>query len=225
MQNAGLTTLDEPIEVVRVDRAYFVADGHKRVAIAMQTGRVYIDAQVSAIAWPYAMSSEVEADAIERTAREGEFRRHSGLGAAVPEVRFPLTDLVAYGELFQAVESYAFGMTERLGRVPSRAEVAADWFQREFQPVVATGRETVGDLIGGCTDADVYLAMHRLRRANWGTTCDAPECAADMLLAQQQRDRARSAFGRVVRRVRGGARSPSLLPLAVDAGGGGERGA
>ena len=38
---------NEPIDVVRVDRAYFVADGHKRVSIAKETGVEFIDARVS----------------------------------------------------------------------------------------------------------------------------------------------------------------------------------
>lgn len=38
--------LDEPIEVVRVDRAYFVVDGHKRVALANRTRREFLDARV-----------------------------------------------------------------------------------------------------------------------------------------------------------------------------------
>src|ERR687895_1242012 len=72
-------TLDDPIEVIRVDRAYFVADGHKRVAIARRTGREFIDADVSHLPSPYAFTPDVELEAIERTAREGELRRHSGL--------------------------------------------------------------------------------------------------------------------------------------------------
>ena len=41
IQEAGPPAMDEAIEAVRVDRAYFVSDGHKRVAIARVTGREY----------------------------------------------------------------------------------------------------------------------------------------------------------------------------------------
>src|SRR5919108_2924090 len=91
------SSLDEPIDVVRVDQAYFVADGHKRIAIAKLEDREFIDARISHLPSRYALTPEVERDAIERTAREGEFRRHSGLADGVPDARIALTDVTAYG--------------------------------------------------------------------------------------------------------------------------------
>src|SRR5919109_1404520 len=88
--SADPSSLDEPIDVVRVDRAYFVADGHKRIAIAKLEDREFIDARVSHLPSRYALTPEVERDAIERTAREGEFRRHSGLADGVPDARIAL---------------------------------------------------------------------------------------------------------------------------------------
>jgi hypothetical protein len=213
--DADPATLDDPIDVVRVDRAYFVADGHKRVAIAHQTGREFIDANVSRVRSPYALTSGVEADAIERTAREGEFRRHTGLAEAVPDARFPLADVAGYGELREAVQTFAYESGLARGRIVPPAEAAADWYESTYLPVVAMGRRTVGGLIDSCTDADVFLAMHRHSRASWGTECDAVECAADMLLAERRRTaNERSLVAAVVARARGGDRTPSLLPLA-----------
>jgi hypothetical protein len=217
MQEADPGRLDESIEVVRVDRAYFVIDGHKRVAIARQTGREFLDAHVSRLRSPYEVTPDIDGDAIERTAREGEFRRHTGLAEAHPDARFALSDVGAYGELFEAVRSHAYDLAERLGRLPSPAEAAADWYDTAYRPLVARGRETVGQLIDDCTDADVYLAMHRHSRAYWGTECDAAECAADMLLAEQRRDAAeRLGVDAILGRARRRNRPPALLPLAEE---------
>jgi hypothetical protein len=215
IREADPKTLDEPIDVVRVDRAYFVSDGHKRVALARETGREFIDARVSRLRSPYELTSEVDDDAIERTAREGEFRRHTGLAEGVPGARFALSDVGGYGDLFQAVQAYAFESAQRLGHLLTPAEAAAAWYESAYLPMVALGRQTVGGLIDSCTDADVFLAMHRHSRASWGTECDAAECAADMLLAEQRRAaRDRSLVGAVIGRSRRRDRTPSLLPLA-----------
>jgi hypothetical protein len=217
IMDAEPNTLDEPIEVIRVDRAYFVVDGHKRVAIAHQTGREFIDALVSRLSSPYALDTEVAEEEIERTAREGEFRRHSGLASASPDARFALNSVGDYGELFDAFQSYAFGLARDLGRLPAPEEVASRWYAEVFQPMVAAGRHTVGRLIDDCSDADVFLSMHRLSRSAWGTECDAAECAEDMLLAARRRSALeRTGVGRILS-VSRRSQQPRLLPLADSA--------
>lgn len=210
--------LDEPIDVIRVDRAYFVSDGHKRIAIARRAGREFIDAHVSHLPSPYALTPEVETDAIERTAREGELRRHSGLGEGVPDARFALTDVTAYGELLIAVQSYSYDRVLALGRALSAAEAARCWYDDKYLPTVATGREAAAGLIDTLTDADIFLALHRQERASWGGECAEPECIADMLLAERRRTAAaaRSTLDRVLGRAPEPKESPALLlPLAT----------
>jgi hypothetical protein len=217
IRQAAPPALDEAIEVVRIDRAYFVSDGHKRVALARRTGREFIDARVSHLPTPYALSPDVELDAIERTAREGEFRRHSGLAEAVPDARFALTDVSGYGELLLAVQSFSFDRVQALGRMLSAADGARHWYEHRYLPGVARGREAVGGLLDACTDADVFLMLHRHERGAWGSTCDEPECVADMLLAEQRRTASdhRSALDRVLGRDTRQPETPALLlPLA-----------
>jgi hypothetical protein len=211
--------MDEAIEVVRVDRAYFVSDGHKRVAIARETGREFIDARVSHLPSPYELTPDVEREAIERTAREGEFRRHSGLAEAVPDARFAVTDASGYGELLVAVQSYSYDRVLALGRALPAAEAARLWYEEKYLPAVASGRETVSGLLEACTDADLFLMIHRHERGSWGSVCGEPECVADMLLAEQRRAalEERSALDRVLGREPKPKSQPALLlPLADD---------
>ena len=207
------TSLDEPIDVVRIDRAFFVADGHKRVAIAKRDGREFIDARVSHMPSPYALTPEVELEAIERTAREGELRRHSGLGEGVPDSRFALTDVTAYGELLIAVQSYAYDRVLAMGRALPAGEAARLWHEDKFLPTVAAGREAAGGLIDSMTDADVFLIVHRQERSAWGGECGDPQCVADMLLAEQRRNAAaaRSPLDRVLNRDPTPKAPPALL--------------
>lgn len=191
IQAASPSSLDEPIEVIRVDRAYFVTDGHKRVSLARRTGREFLDARISHVPTPYAVDTAIEEEAVFRTARESEFRRHAGLADAFPEVRFALTEIDGYGELFQAIQTHAFHLSEAAGRIVSRDELARDWYANDFLPTVAKARRGVGQLIDGCTDADVYLAIHRRRVAWWGSECDDPDCAAHEELVEQRLAEAR----------------------------------
>lgn len=209
--------LDEPIDVVRIDRAYFVSDGHKRVALARRLGREFIDARVSHMPSPYALSHQVELDAIERTAREGEFRRHSGLAHALPDRRFALTDVTSYGELLVAVQSYGFDRVLALGRALSAEESARLWFEDKYLPTIARGRDAAAGLIDSMTDADVFLTFHRQERSVWGGECGEPECIADQLLAAHRRTAAtsRSTLDRVLNRDPKPQEAPALLlPLA-----------
>ena len=212
-RSAECEALDEPIEVVSVDRAYFVVDGHKRVALAWRSGREFIDAIVSRVPSPYELLPGVEETAILRTAREGEFRRHSALAEAVPDARFALTDLEDYGELFGALRLHALETSERAGRLVPPAEAAADWYASVYLPTVANARESVGGLLDTCTDADIFLAMRRQQVAAWGTACGAEMCSAEQLLTRRRlAARGRSAIGRVLDRGRS-TPPPMLLPL------------
>lgn len=215
--DAGPPSLDEPIEVVRVDRAYFVADGHKRVAIARRDGREFIDAKVSHMASPYALTPEVENAAIERTARESEFRRHSGLADGVPGARFALSDVTCYGELLIAVQSYSFDRVTALGRALPPPDAARLWYEDKYRPTVARGQQATGGLLESITDADLFLAVHREERAAWGGECSELECIADMALAEKRRRaaEARSPLDRLLNRgPQPTAATALLLPLA-----------
>ena len=215
IQEAAPPAMDEAIEVVRVDRAYFVSDGHKRVAIARVTGREFLDARVSRLPSPYALTPDVEGEAIERTAREGEFRRHTGLAEAVPDARFPITDASGYGELLMAVQSYSFDRVLALGRSLAAADAARLWYDEKYLPTVAEG----GDLLDSCTDTDLFLMVHRHERGAWGSVCGEPECIADMLLAQHHALDERSTLDRVLGREAKPRAKPEpalLLPLTND---------
>ena len=151
---------------------------------------------------PLRADPDVEGEAIERTAREGEFRRHTGLAEAVPGARFPITDASGYGELLMAVQSYSFDRVLALGRSLAAADAARLWYDEKYLPTVAEGRDTVDDLLDSCTDTDLFLMVHRHERGAWGSVCGEPECIADMLLAEQRRAALdeRSALDRVLRR-------------------------
>ena len=212
IQAADPSGLNEAIDVVRVDHAYFVIDGHKRVAIGKATGREFIDARISAAATGYELAAGVGVDSIDRTARERDFRERTGLLTAVPAARFEVTKVEGYVELQEALESYAYGLSQRLGKLLPREEAAALWYECVYRPTVEAAHAARALMRHCYTDADVFLTLHKQSRLLWG---DEPRIAlehADELVKTvlADLDPDPSVISRLVQRARR-RRPPQLL--------------
>ncbi len=214
--------MNEPIEVVRVDHAYFVVDGHKRVAIGKASGREFIDARVSSAATEYHVEAGIDAAAIDQTAHERDFRERTGLLAAVPAARFSVTKVEGYPELQEALESYAYELSQRLGRLLSREEAAALWYECVYRPTVKAGRKAHALLRRCYTDADLFLTLHKQSRQLWGTECHVAEEEGDHLVKKVLADLEPepSLISRLVERARRRRPVPRLLAQrdALEAG-------
>jgi hypothetical protein len=197
--------LDEAIEVIRVDRGYFVVDGHKRVSLAKATGREFIDARISHTPTPYRFDPSVDPVALERTASEQRFRAETGLLDAVPAVRFVASRLEGYAELRESLTSYAYDLSHRLGRLLSREEASALWYESVYRPTIGAAQQNrLDELIGCCTDADLFLSIHRQSRELWGTECRVAVDEAEHLVAKVMQRGApdQSVIERVMARAR-----------------------
>lgn len=154
--------LDRPIQVVQVDRAFFVEDGHKRLAIAVAQGRRFIDADVDRYETRFQVDGATTPDALKATHAELRFREATALDRGVPEARFPLTEAVGYLELEESVKAHAFDLSHQRGILVDRADAASHWFETVFEPVVALARETHAAVcLGSCTDGDLFLLFRR----------------------------------------------------------------
>lgn len=177
--------MNEPIEVIRVDRAYFVVDGHKRVSLAYAQGREFIDAHVSWAPSHYELIPGVAPEAIELTAHEERLREATGLMQAVPSARFALSEPEGYAELQEVVEAYGFELSHRLGRLLPREEAAALWYECVYRPTVqAADRSGVADLLRCATEGDLFLSLHRQSRELWGRECSVAQEEADELVSK-----------------------------------------
>ena len=153
---------DDPILVYQVDHAYFVVDGHKRMAIAVAAGREFIDAVVSWYPSRFHLAAGTTIDEIRSTDLERRFRRDTGLEAAVPDARFPLSDPAAYLELAESVKAHAYDLSRDLQRLVEPAEAARHWHDRVFRPVVDTGRAMgLGRVLTSCSDPELFLLLRQ----------------------------------------------------------------
>jgi hypothetical protein len=205
--------VNEPIEVLRMDRAYFVSDGHKRLSIAHATGMEFIDARISSVPILYELAPGVAQEAIDLTAHEQRFRAETGLRAAVPGVRFAVTEVHGYAELKEAIGSYGFELMQRLGRVLGREETAALWYEAVYRPTIAAAqRHQIPALMQCITEADLFLSLHRQSQQLWGTECAVHSEDVDHLVTKvlEQANLDESVIGQLVRRARR-RKAPELL--------------
>lgn len=154
------------IEVHEAGGAYFVADGHHRVALARERGAEFIDAEITHLVTNYEIPPDVDVCTLVHTEQQRIFLDESGLGKARAEARIEFSRPGGYPELLEVVKAYGFDLAVRLGRLPRPAELAADWYDAVYQPAVAALRaESLPERYEYKTDADLFLWVYQRRRA------------------------------------------------------------
>ena len=149
-----------PIDVYEIAGMYFVKDGHHRVSVARQLGLEVIEAKVTEIV------PEVSADAsvsIADLALKGHERLFFERVPLPLELRgrIQLSQGSWYAGLAEGVEAWGFRAMQGCGEFMTREEVAREWFEQEFEPVVQLIRSE--NLAEGLTDAEAYARIVSLR--------------------------------------------------------------
>jgi hypothetical protein len=167
-----------PIEVFQIDEAYFVMDGHHRVALARELGVDFIDAQVTQIHGPYRFGIDVDPAQVELTGRERLFLEESGLAAVRPAARVCMSSPTAYAELLEGVKAHGYDLIQQSQQWLPPPDVAARWYDCVYRPTLQSA-DTAGltDLLPSCRDGDIFLGLHRSHRIAFGTECAAAEDA------------------------------------------------
>lgn len=185
------------IEVFKVSDAYFVSDGHKRIAAARTAGIEFVDADVTEIRSPYRIDATVERDELLLTERERWFLRESGLAQARPSFRLSAASALAYAELFRSVQAHGYELLRDAGTVLPADAVAAHWLDCLYQPTIAAAHgRGLGALLAPLSEGELFLLLdtsERLALADPGT-CEelqaaATEAAADVASASPRRPR------------------------------------
>jgi hypothetical protein len=151
---------NDPILVYGVDHAYFVVDGHKRMALAVEEGREFIDASVER--WPsrFHLERGVTLDEVRATELERRFRQTTGLDVAAPDARFPLSDPGAYIDLLESIKAHAYDLSREAGSVLPPAEAARHWYDTVYLPVLRAGHESgIDRVVSSCSDAEIFLLL------------------------------------------------------------------
>jgi hypothetical protein len=155
------------IDVFEVGGAYFVEDGHHRVALARERGAEFLDAQVTRLRTNYRVGPDVDVCQLVHTEQQRMLLEESGLDRARPQSGIEFTLLDGYTQLREIIDAHGYLLARRRGALPSREEVAGDWYDTVYRPGVdAAHRVGLPELYASwhSTDADLFLWLYQLRR-------------------------------------------------------------
>ncbi|MGH2655832.1 MAG: hypothetical protein ACRDIZ_03900 [Actinomycetota bacterium] len=151
-----------PIQVYRLGEAYFVIDGHHRVAIARQRRMSHIDAEVTELRSRWRLPADADLGRIIHAEQERIFMEESGLERARPEARIEFTRAQGYIQLLENVKVHGYHLMQERGEVLPPEEVAADWYDRVYRPTVeAIRRENLLELYPTATEGDLFLWVYQ----------------------------------------------------------------
>jgi hypothetical protein len=155
-----------PIEVHELGGAYFVADGHHRIALAREREAEFIDAEITRLRTNYEVGPDVDVRQLVHTEQQRIFLDESGLGRARPDAVIEFSRPGGYPELLEIVKAHGYDLARRRDALPSREEVGADWYDTVYRPgVAALRREALPEAYTYKTDADLFLWVYQRRRA------------------------------------------------------------
>jgi hypothetical protein len=146
-----------PVSLYKIGDLYFVRDGHHRVSVAKSLGRPDIDAYVVEVTTRIKLGEDTRVSDLPLKDHERLFRERVPLPAAA-RGQISVSDPWDYGVLAEAIEAWGFRAMQNRGTYMDRGEVAAHWFQEEYEPVVELLR--AGNLlVEGETETEAYLRV------------------------------------------------------------------
>jgi hypothetical protein len=155
-----------PIEAYEVGGAYFVADGHHRVALAMERDAEFIDAEVTRLETNFEIGPDTDVCRLIHTEQQARLFWSSGLACVRPDAVIEFSLPSGYPELLELIKAHGYDLARKRGELPSREEVAEDWYDHVYVPgVEALHREGLPAVFDYKTDADLFLWVHRRHRS------------------------------------------------------------
>jgi len=155
------------IVVFELGGAYFVEDGHHRVALAREQGADFIDAQVTSLLTDYEIGPDVDVCRLMHTEQQRRLLEESGLAVARPDAVITFTLIDGYTQLRDIIDAYGYVLSRERGTLLTPSDVAASWFDTVYAPgLEAVRRADLPRLYASwrSTDADLFLWVYQLRR-------------------------------------------------------------
>lgn len=147
-----------PISVFKLGDAFFVADGHHRVAIAKQRGYDFIDAEITEVHTPFEVTPDTDVTELVHLGQQRIFLETSGLAKALPTARFTFTNPSSYADLLDNVKVNGWDLLMERGEYVTREEIARYWYTDVYRPTIKLIEESnLDDLLGHMTLDDIYL--------------------------------------------------------------------
>ena len=154
-----------PIVVYQLGDAYFVVDGHHRVAIAREKGMETIDAEVTELQARWHLPADADIVELIHAEQERIFMDESGLGEIHPELGIRFARPVGYIELLETVQLHGYHLMREAGLVLPSAGIARSWYETVYEPTIEViHAEGLDEAWPEATDPDRFLWIWERRR-------------------------------------------------------------
>lgn len=156
------------ISAFEVGGAYFVSDGHHRVALAHQRGQEFIEAEVVQLATNYRLTPDVNIPQLVHTELRRMLMEESGLHRVRPDLDISFSNPAGYLELLETVKAHGWDLARCLDRLPRPEELATSWLAEVYEPGLRALHEAgLSCPHEDATEADSFLWLYQRRRALW----------------------------------------------------------
>ncbi len=147
--------------------AYFVEDGHHRVALALERKAEFIDAHVTRVETNYEVGPDVDVCRLVHTEQQRDLLERSGLDLLRPRISIEFTLLDGYPQTSEIIKAFGYDLARSRQILPRPVEVAASWYREVYLPAVqAARRASLPQLYASwhSTDGDFFLWLYQIRR-------------------------------------------------------------
>jgi hypothetical protein len=190
-----------PIVVDKLGDAYFVIDGHHRVAVARQRRMATIDAEVTELTARWHLGADADLVELVHAEQERIFMCESGLAAVLPDAHIRFSRAVGYRQLLETIQVHGYRLMLDARRALEPGEIARDWYCRIYAPTVEVLHdERLDTVCPQATDWDRFLWVYE-RQRELSVEHGARELPDVLRLATQQVARSRRGLRRLLRRT------------------------
>jgi hypothetical protein len=183
-----------PIVAYKLGDAYFVVDGHHRVAVARSRGMATVDAEVTELRARWQLSAQADPVELVHAEQERLFMTESGLVEVLRGTPVRFTRAVGYRQLLESIQVHGYHLMLDARRPLERGEIARHWYSCVYVP---TAEALVDERLDGvCPDATVW------DRFLW-VTQELRELSVELGPRQQLEDVLRLSTRKIARRRRG----------------------
>ncbi len=147
-----------PVELYKMGDIYFVKDGNHRVSVARERGQMFVDAFVTEIDIPVALTADTKVDDLAIKKEYGEFLLKTNLVATHPEAKIETFVPGQYERLLEHISVHRWYLGEQRGAEVSFRDAASSWYENVYCPLVEILRDlSVMKDFPGTSEADLYL--------------------------------------------------------------------
>ncbi len=191
-----------PIVVHKLGDAYFVIDGHHRVAAARRRRMQTIDAEVTELTARWHLHADADLIELVHAEQERIFMLESGLVDVLPNARIRFTRPVGYLQLLDAIQVHGYRLTLDAQRPLRRGDVARDWYTRIYLPTLEVIHdELLDEVCPDATDPDRFLWVYG-RRHDLAVAYGPHELSDAARRATRELARSRRGVRKLLRRSR-----------------------